>query len=214
MDNQKKEQLLYIAKITGKLLLITVLTAVILSLINSLTAPIVLRKEEEKKNTYIRQLFSESTETISLDDQLGSHYPDSIAAVYAVFQGDVLIGYAVETGASGFNDIINMMVCINTDNTVRGVRVLSISETPGVGMPVAEQSYLQTYEGLHYPVTFDNPNNRADALAGATYSSRAILNGVNNALLFCSAIEYTDHSEHSAVDTQTEATTEEVTEHE
>ena len=59
----------------------------------------------------------------------------------------------------------------------------------GIGQNVAKQDYLDGYTGLGYPVSFTESANHADAISGATYSSRAILNGINLVLEFCSRIQ-------------------------
>ena len=50
MENEKKAMLLHVAVITGKLMLITTLTALLLACINLLTEPVISANEEAKKN--------------------------------------------------------------------------------------------------------------------------------------------------------------------
>ena len=50
MENEKKAALAHIGKITGKLMLITTLTALLLACINLLTEPVISGNEEAKKN--------------------------------------------------------------------------------------------------------------------------------------------------------------------
>ena len=179
MVNEDRESLIHVATITGKLVLITTLTAVLLAFINMLTEPVIAANETAKKNAAVMELFPEATDVQPLGSTLGETYPENIQEVYAVYKAGALIGYCADAQAMGFGDNIGMMIGVNLNNTVCGIQVLSIAETPGIGMAVAEPEYLAGYAGLHFPVTFGHGTNTAEAISGATYSSRAILNGVN-----------------------------------
>jgi len=179
MENEKKAMLLHVAVITGKLMLITTLTALLLACINLLTEPVISANEEAKKNAAVMELFPEATEIVSLTSPAADTYPDGINEVCMVYKAGTLIGYCADVQAMGFGDYIGMMVGVTTDFRIAGIRILTIAETPGIGMEVAEQDYLSGYEGLWGPVTFEDGPNHADAISGATYSSRAIRNGVN-----------------------------------
>lgn len=179
MENEKKAALMHVAVITGKLMLITTLTALLLACVNLLTAPVISANDAAKKNAAVLELFPDATDIRSLTETAGDTYPEGINEVFAVYKAGALIGYCTDAQAMGFGDYIGMMVGVTTDCRITGIRILTIAETPGIGMAVAEQDYLSGYEGLYGPVTFDEGPNHADAISGATYSSRAIRNGVN-----------------------------------
>ncbi|MBR5871978.1 MAG: FMN-binding protein [Clostridia bacterium] len=189
MENDKKALLMHVAVITGKLMLITTLTALLLACINLLTAPVIAENNAAKKHAAVLDLFPEATEIRSLTESVGDTYPEGINEVFAVYKAGMLIGYCVDAQAMGFGDYIGMMVGASVNNRVTGIRILSIAETPGIGMAVAEEDYLSGYEGLTAPLTFKEGPNHADAISGATYSSRAILNAVNAALDYLSVLD-------------------------
>ena len=209
MENEKKNTLLPIAVITGKLMLITTLTALLLACVNLLTEPVIRTNEEAKKNAAVLELFPEATEMVSLSESLSDTYPDGINEVIAVYKAGMLLGYCADAQSMGFGDYIGMMVGVSPDYRICGIRILTIAETPGIGMAVAEQDYLSAYEGLSAPVTFDDGPNHADAISGATYSSRAIRNGVNLVLDYVKSIDDTAHqaadsAQDNAIPTETE----------
>ena len=113
---------------------------------------------------------------------------ERISEVFSVHEADTFVGYCIISEAMGFCDNIRAMIGVSADSRIIGIRVLSIAETPGIGMAVAEQTYLDGYIGLSFPVTFENGVNHADAITGATYSSRAIRNAVNLALEYSTQI--------------------------
>ena len=189
MENDKKALLMHVAVITGKLMLITTLTALLLACINLLTAPVIAENNAAKKNAAVLDLFPDATEIRSLTETAGETYPEGINEVFAVYKAGMLIGYCIDAQAMGFGDYIEMMVGASTSYRVSGIRVLSIAETPGIGMAVAEQDYLSGYEGLAAPIIFEDGPNQADAISGATYSSRAIKNAVNAALDYLTVLD-------------------------
>ena len=189
MENDKKALLMHVGLITGKLMLITTLTALLLACINLLTAPVIAENDAAKKNAAVLDLFPDASGIRSLSETAADMYPDGINEVFAVYGADALIGYCVDVQAMGFSDYIGMMVGITPDYRISGIRILSIAETPGIGMAVAKEDYLSGYEGLSAPVTFDDGPNHADAISGATYSSRAVKNGVNSALNFLTILD-------------------------
>ncbi|MBQ8576707.1 MAG: FMN-binding protein [Clostridia bacterium] len=219
MENEKKASYIHIAMITGKLMLITCIIAVLIAAINGFTEPVIAANDAAAKNAAVMELFPEATDIDALSDVLGADYPENITEVYAVYKAGLLLGYCVDTQGMGFADNITMMVGVAADNTVAGIRVLTISDTPGIGLAVAEDDYLAGYTGLSYPAAFTKDGGEADAISGATYSSRGILAGVNTALEFCSRIVVTetdsaesDSTESAPADTvETTVTTEEVT---
>lgn len=204
MENEKRASYINIAVITGKLMLITCAVAVLIAVINMFTEPVIAANDAAAKEAAIVELFPDATEMLPLSDQLGASYPEEITEVYAVYKADMLLGYCVDTYGKGFADKITMMVGVASDHTVAGIRVLGISDTPGIGLAVAENDYLSTWQGISYPAVFGE---NADAISGATFSSRGILDGVNTALEFCSRIvaEETDVPDTPTTDAVTEA---------
>ena len=193
---------MHVAVITGKLMLITTLTALLLACVNLLTAPVISANDAAKKNAAVLELFPDATDIRSLTETAGDTYPEGINEVFAVYKAGALIGYCTDAQAMGFGDYIGMMVGVTTDCRITGIRILTIAETPGIGMAVAEQDYLSGYEGLYGPVTFDEGPNHADAISGATYSSRAIRNGVNLVLGYMEVLD--DMSYLTETDSQTD----------
>ncbi len=183
MENEKKAAIQSILVITGKLMLITCVVATLIAVINLFTEPVIAANEQAAKNEAIMQIFPDATEIKPMSETLNGALPENITEVYAVYQAGLPLGYCVDTYGMGFADKISMIVGIDADIRITGSRILTISDTPGIGLKVAEPTYLDTYVGITYPAEFAEGS--ADAITGATYSSRGILEGVNAALSFC-----------------------------
>lgn len=157
-------------RMCGSLVVICALVALVVSFVHAMTADIIAAAAEREKQAAIMRIFGEGVEASQIDPLEG------IAALYAVEDE----GYCVNLAAGGFGGNIEMMVGVNTDGSLRGVEIVSLSETPGLGSKVKDAGYLEQYVGQRGTLTLGG---EISAISGATISSRAVLKGVNDALL-------------------------------
>ena len=98
------------------------------------------------------------------------------------------LGYAITTSASGYGGPITVVTGISAQGEVTGVYTLSSSETPGLGKKTEEASFTSQYLGKSAGLTFQVVKNAAAsdqeivAVTGATISSKAVTQAVNQAL--------------------------------
>ena len=67
------------------------------------------------------------------------------------------------------------MTAFDESGAVCGISVLTIGETPGLGTKVQDKAYLDSFKGI------TSPDFQADAITGATYSSKGMNNAVQTA---------------------------------
>lgn len=164
-----KSPLREIARITLPLTVICVAVALMLAVVNALTANrIALAAEKEKQNA-IELLFPTADGIVLLEGE---------DEVYLCAHDGVLLGCCVGIVENGFGGDIEMMVATDTSGAVVGVRILSMSETPGVGTKTRSDSFLSRFSGGDSFVIGEN----IDAISGATISSKAVVRGVNRAI--------------------------------
>lgn len=94
---------------------------------------------------------------------------------------------AFEIVASGYSkNGLDLLIAMNDDGTVKGVTIVSITDTPGLGTKVDDKAFLGKFEDLGENVTIvkNNPANEyeIEAAAGATYSSKGVATAVNIAI--------------------------------
>lgn len=101
------------------------------------------------------------------------------------------VGYAITvTDKEGYGGNIQFTVGISQDGTVKGLSILSISETAGLGMKAAEEDFLNQFSDKLVPKFKYRKNNKAskeeeiDAIGGATITTNAVVNGTN-AAIYC-----------------------------
>ena len=105
-----------------------------------------------------------------------------------------IVGFNFVTETKGFGGLIELIVGVS-HGRVTGVRVLSHSETPGLGARAAETdegSFINEFTNrlaTTFRVVKEASENEADILAisGATITSRAVTNAVNRVVEYYNA---------------------------
>ena len=109
----------------------------------------------------------------------------------ATGRGGGISGYAFPAETPGFQGQIRMMVGMDKDfKKITGVRIVENVETPGLGNRITDKGFLGQFIGLRGDrliVLLKNQppakaENEVEAVTGATISSRAVVNGVNEAV--------------------------------
>lgn len=103
-------------------------------------------------------------------------------------QDGVFQGYVVESASKkGYGGKIVLYVGVDVDGTVKGVSILDISETPGLGMEAPNVLVPQFADRNVDQFTFTKTgamegSNEVDAITSATITTRAVVNAVNGGL--------------------------------
>ena len=101
-------------------------------------------------------------------------------------KGEVLGAVLNLTSTEGYGGNISFSMGILKDGTVNGIKILSISETAGLGMNAQKPAFYEQYVGKQtdkFYVSKDGGEGEPiDAISGATFTSRAVTGAVNAAL--------------------------------
>lgn len=174
----EKKDVLYFLRITAVLLIITMLVAMLLAFVNGITAPVIAKSEEAKTLKAIKELFPNASdpksETVTLTDSV-----DDLETLYSVSDNGEHIGFCAVVDPKGFKGEVRLMVGI-VDGTVCGIRLLSHGETVGIGDKALGDGYFERFNGISSEG--GEPQVGVDAVSGATYTSKAVKNGVKAAL--------------------------------
>lgn len=162
-------------RIIVTLCLITALVGALLAFVNLLTKDRIAEQNQKAMDEAVAVIFGQcKTEEIEGD------YAAPISNVYDVKVADHSVGFCVFVKPKGYGGAVEMMVGITPEGAVRGISIVSHSETPNLGTKVVENNdYLNNYFGKTQPVTFGKD---IEAVSGATRSSNAVRDGVNAAL--------------------------------
>ncbi len=171
----------YVLRITGVLLGICLITALLLGLVNQVTAPRIDAIQAEKVRAAMSQVLpADNYEPLGFTAA-------NVTAIYQAVSDGKDIGWVVETSTAGSQGAIEMMVGINAEGKVTGVSIVKHSETPNIGTKVVgDQAVLDRFTGMSLEageITVNGGANRFDGVSGATVSSRGVAAGVNAALV-------------------------------
>lgn len=101
-----------------------------------------------------------------------------------------VVGYIVlSTCSKSYGGDISLVTGFDVNGIVTGVEVLTINDTPGLGMKAKEDAFRNQYVGKdtdHYTVTKNGAAaaDEIDAISSATITSRAFTNAENGAKAF------------------------------
>ncbi len=182
---QKKE----ILKIAVTLFLIVGITACVLALVNQLTYKQIEKNQEEKINSAMNEVLP--AKSYELCESAPSDSAETTAVYEAKDANGESGGYCIQSTASGFGGTIEVITGIDPEGKVTAVRIISMSETPGVGMKTKDTSFLDRFSGKIGTVEAVKGEVKEDsqiaAISGATVSSKAVTQAVNSALSTASA---------------------------
>ena len=127
------------------------------------------------------------------DPLLGSKSPQTAYIALKDGQPSAIILRA--TAPDGYSGAIHLLIGIQANGQLAGVRVLSHKETPGLGdkIELAKSAWIRSFDGK----SLNNPNDEGwavkkdrgefDQFAGATITPRAVVKAVHKALQFFDA---------------------------
>lgn len=187
-----KSQKIDFLRVALTLFVITALVALMLALANYFTEPIIETSARERLNQSLNSLMAdavnfEAVEEHDAEVNLGT-VKVGVPEVYtAVDANNQSIGYCVRVTPVGYSDVIEMMVAIDNEGAVSGVQILSIADTPGIGMKVqSDENFQKSVYGMTdtAKIVKNTPANKGEVqvISGASISSTAYINGVNAAI--------------------------------
>lgn len=164
---------------TLTLFIICLVATALLGITNDVTAPIIEELAVETEMNSRKTVFPDAAEF----GEAKAKGEASIAP--ALDEAGNTIGYVVVNIAKGYGGDVSVMTGINADGKVTGINILSHSETAGLGAKATGKDFRSQFEGLISGITVSKDkagDNSIDAITGATITSRAVVNAVNEAI--------------------------------
>lgn len=186
------------------LTIITLCSGTFLGIVFEITKePIAIAKENAKQAAY-QDVFAEADTFIPYDgfsledaravlDEAG-YTADSITEVVTAKNGDDELGHIITvTAHDGYSGNIVFTMGVTLDGNLNGIAILTIAETPGLGMKAAEPEFLGKFANQPVQVfsvtkTGSASPREIDAIGGSTITSNAMVNGVNAGLEYWARI--------------------------
>lgn len=181
-----------IIKNTAILTVITLVAGILLGFVYDITKEPIAQAKEKAKNEAYQAVMQEADTFEALDVEaielgISGCVIDEVVAAKA---GEEVKGFVVTTTTSeGYGGNIQVSIGIAADGTVKGIEMLSISETAGLGMNANTPEFKAQYadvltDAFVVTKTGAAADNEIDAISGATITSNAVTNAVNSAIKY------------------------------
>lgn len=174
---------------------ITLISGLLLGLVYQVTAEPRREQQERKIREACQAVFAQAENFEEISYTVGETLAQQLAQdgvkIGTVYQAlDSVgspLGYVIETtSGEGYGGNITLYAGITNDGIVNGVSILTISETPGLGMRAEEvlvPQFAEKQAGIFtYTKTGSQSDSEIDAISGATITTKAVTNAVNGAV--------------------------------
>lgn len=204
-----KEEIVKIIKDTLVIFGITLVAGALLGFVYELTKTPIANQEAQAQANACSEVFKEvnkdgnlesvvelSFEQVAVDPAIASMLSEEgftgayVDSLYEAKTSDGnLYGYVLGvTSTEGYGGKISFYMGISSDQMLKGISILSISETPGLGMnaesvlvPQFRNKKLEEYKVVK---TGAVSSNEIDAITSATITSNAVTGGVNTGVRY------------------------------
>ncbi|MDD3310639.1 RnfABCDGE type electron transport complex subunit G [Pseudodesulfovibrio sp.] len=143
---------------------------------------------EEQVMTYVqgpalRQIFPDC-ENNPVKDRKTFDASTGKVTVFPAMKGGKLEGVALETFGKGYGGPIGIMVGFSTDgDTLKGIGITTLKETPGLGQRITEPEFRDQFRGhTTREVALSKSGGDIAAVSGATISSTGTVGAINDAI--------------------------------
>jgi Na+-translocating ferredoxin:NAD+ oxidoreductase subunit G len=164
------------AKMVGVLFIACGVSAGSLAVVNLMTREPIAAGERKAKDDALRQVFASA-------DEFKEITPNRVWEARA--QGQP-VGVVLQAETPGYSGQIRMMFGVGPDGTLTGFKVLSHTETPGLGAKITTPEFCNQFKNkslAQLVLRQENPDQgQIDAITAATISSRAVTKAVSSAL--------------------------------
>ncbi len=192
--NFNKANFKYILKLAVILLAITFICTAILTVVNYYTKDIIAQNKIKSAENARYEVLKDADEfkKVPDGDLALVELKNPVGDIYEGIKDGKVIGYTVNVSPNGYGGKIEMVAGIDNNLCVTGIKVISMSETPGLGAKINTAEFKSGFEGknakdgLKVNTNGSAGDDEINAISGATISSKAVTDGVNTA---CDAIK-------------------------
>lgn len=155
---------------------IALVAGIALAVTNAVTEGPIQQQGEAKANADVRALLSQA----DTFDELDATQAEGLDFAYTARKGEEAVGYAAKTTVQGYAGPIEVIIGVDPQGALTGITVggSDFMETEGVGSKTRDEAFTGQFAGKTPPLTLGSD---VEAVSGATISSRAVAQGVNQA---------------------------------
>lgn len=171
-----------ILKIVMSLLAIFVVAGFVLSYVYARTSAVIYNAQVREKEEALRKMFPEAEK---IDEAGKWALYDRENEYYEAKKENKVIGYIASTVGKGYSSYIKILVSTDPFLKIKSIEILSHGETPGLGDEIEKKDFKEQFQekGLdNLELVKVETTDKIQAISGATISSRAVTNGVKEAI--------------------------------
>lgn len=172
-------------KITLSLVAIFIAAGLIMGVTYKYTSPVRFIAEKKEKEEALKEMAPDATDPILPAGNWTSSHGKPYEYYLATSSGKP-VAYISSTAGKGYSSYIAMLVSMDTDLKIKDVKILHHGETPGLGDQVEDRKlFLDQFKGKalsQIVLLKSETTENIQAISGATISSRAVTNGVKDAV--------------------------------
>ena len=171
-------------KITLSLVVIFIAAGIVMGLTIQTTSPVRYIAEQKEKEEALKEMAPDATDPIKAAGAWTAH--EKSYEYYTATSNGKPVAYIASTSGKGYSSFIHMLVSLDTGMKIKDIKILHHGETPGLGDQVEDRKlFLDQFKGKNLSqlvLVKSETKENIQAITGATISSRAVTNGVKDAV--------------------------------
>jgi len=139
-------------------------------------------------NLYTKDLIAEQALAV-MRGQLQTMFPEmtSFTAekdIFVVKAGEKTVGYAFVANGKGYGGAISILVGLQDASTLKGISIISQSETAGLGSRITLPKFTSQFAGKNVnDINLKADGGQIDGISGSTISSKGVVSAVRDTAL-------------------------------
>lgn len=164
-----------ILRLSVTLAAVAIISAALLTGMHNITEPVIREKEQREYLEALERFFPDINEYEAREIE-----GDQFDLVYD--QDGEKLGIMATVKTQGYEGTITYNLAVDTDTEIIGIRVISHSETPGIGDVITTDDFQEQFIGK----SFEDPiqeGEDVDAVSGATMSTGSMINSIRRTVI-------------------------------
>ncbi len=160
-------------KITLTLSVVCLIAGLCLGAVYKQSRPSIEARQKADEEKRLKEIFPEAD---NFEEKTGN-LPKMVKKYFLVKEKGKLLGYVFICSDYGYSGDIELMIGVDGKGNVAGVKVLSQSETPGLGTRIGNPDFINQFKGWNHD-SYQSGKAKFDSITGCTISSTAVLNEI------------------------------------
>jgi electron transport complex protein RnfG len=157
-------------------MIIAAVASGILAFLNQVTAPIIQANQAKAEKEARIAVLADAT-TFSQKEKNGFQYYEGVNA-----NGEV-VGFTFVASLYGYSSDVKTMVGVDTALTIKNIKILSQTETPGLGANCEKPEFPERFKNKKMnEMVVDKDGGKIQSITGATITTRTIATSIKNGL--------------------------------